>query len=124
MTIVARTPGTSLGGRDVLVAAFERHGFPRPHPVTAAFPRLPNNTQEELRDSVRAVGVIRPIIVFENMIIDGIERCAIAIEENIPWATLRKKNSRAKSKPSFNSSLLDNTWARAKGQWWLPGSRN
>ncbi len=91
MTIVARTPGTSLGGRDVLVTAFERHGFPPPHPITAAFPRLPNNTQEELRNSVRAVGVIRPIIVFENMIADGIERCAIAIKENITWATLRKE---------------------------------
>ena len=75
-----------------------QHGFPPLHPLKRAFPRLHLGTQEEIRASIRAKGVILPIILFENMIIDGRERCLVAIGDRIPWGTLPKKQFEGEKK--------------------------
>lgn len=53
------------------------------HPISSAFPDLRTDELRELRESVRTLGVLEPIMIFEGMILDGWQRYTVARELNV-----------------------------------------
>ena len=50
------------------------------HPLSAAFPAMPADQFEALRDSISDIGVQEPITVYEGMVLDGWHRYSAANE--------------------------------------------
>ncbi|OQA15660.1 MAG: hypothetical protein BWY63_02883 [Chloroflexi bacterium ADurb.Bin360] len=48
------------------------------HPLSAAFPAMPDEDFQALKDSIDAIGVQNPITLFEGMVIDGWHRYTAA----------------------------------------------
>ena len=47
------------------------------HPLSAAFPKMPDDEFESLKGSIKAIGIQHPIVIFEDMVLDGWHRyCA------------------------------------------------
>src|SRR5664279_5409155 len=50
------------------------------HPLSAAFPEMPDDEFQSLKDSVENIGIQNPIVLFEGMVIDGWHRYRAAKE--------------------------------------------
>jgi ParB-like chromosome segregation protein Spo0J len=50
------------------------------HPLSSAFPAMPDDQFESLKDSISNIGVQEPITVFEGMVLDGWHRFTAANE--------------------------------------------
>lgn len=50
------------------------------HPLSAAFPPMTTEEFQSLKDSIEAHGVLNPITIFEDMVIDGWHRYQAALE--------------------------------------------
>jgi hypothetical protein len=50
------------------------------HPLSAAFPAMPDDAYVELRDSIKVVGVLNPITLYQGMVLDGWHRYSAAQE--------------------------------------------
>lgn len=48
------------------------------HPISSAFPDLRAEDVRDLKDSIRTLGVLEPIAIFEGMILDGWQRYTVA----------------------------------------------
>jgi hypothetical protein len=53
------------------------------HPLSAAFPDMSPEEYSELLDSVKKIGILNPIVIFEDMIIDGWHRYKASVELDI-----------------------------------------
>lgn len=53
------------------------------HPLSAAFPDMSPEEYSELLDSVKKIGILNPIVMFEGMIIDGWHRYKASVELDI-----------------------------------------
>ena len=53
------------------------------HPLCAAFPDLSAEEFNELRDSIFGMGLVQPIIIYKNMILDGRHRFKVCLQEDI-----------------------------------------
>lgn len=53
------------------------------HPLSAAFPDMSREEYSELLDSVGKIGILNPIVIFEDMIIDGWHRYMASVELDI-----------------------------------------
>ena len=50
------------------------------HPLSAAFPAMPDEEFQALKDSIESIGVQNPIVLFEGMVLDGWHRYRAAKE--------------------------------------------
>lgn len=50
------------------------------HPLSAAFPAMPDEEFQALKDSIESIGVQNPIVLFEGMVLDGWHRYRAAQE--------------------------------------------
>ena len=50
------------------------------HPLSSAFPSMPDDDYEALRDSIESIGVQNPITLYEGMVLDGWHRYQAACE--------------------------------------------
>lgn len=55
----------------------------KPHPLCAAFPPMSDEEFQELKDSIENIGVQTPIVIFEDMVIDGWHRYTAANEVGV-----------------------------------------
>jgi ParB-like chromosome segregation protein Spo0J len=53
------------------------------HPLSSAFPAMTAQEYQDLRDSVEVNGVLNPITIFEDMVLDGWHRYKAANESNM-----------------------------------------
>jgi len=53
------------------------------HPLSAAFPNMTTDEFVDLLDSVREIGILNPIVLFEDKIIDGWHRYRASVELDI-----------------------------------------
>ncbi len=53
------------------------------HPLSAAFPDMSPEEYSELLDSVKKIGIQNPIVIFEDMILDGWHRYRASVELDI-----------------------------------------
>lgn len=53
------------------------------HPLSAAFPAMPADEFESLKDSITNIGVQNPITLFDGMVIDGWHRYNAALEVGV-----------------------------------------
>lgn len=58
------------------------------HPLSAAFPAMPDDQFEALRDSISDIGVQEPITVYEGMVLDGWHRYSAANELGMECPTV------------------------------------
>jgi ribosomal protein L29 len=58
------------------------------HPLSAAFPAMPTDEFEALKDSITDIGVQNPITLFEGMVIDGWHRYTAAQEVGVHCPTI------------------------------------
>ncbi|RZA06562.1 MAG: hypothetical protein EOP02_38195, partial [Proteobacteria bacterium] len=58
------------------------------HPLSAAFPAMPAEQFQALKDSIMDIGVQDPISVFEGMVIDGWHRYTAASELGMDCPTV------------------------------------
>ena len=54
------------------------------HELSKAFPPIPEDKVQEMRDSIEDIGVQVPIVIFEDKVIDGWHRYSIANELGMP----------------------------------------
>ena len=54
------------------------------HELSKAFPPIPEDKIQEMRDSIEDIGVQVPIVIFEDKVIDGWHRYTIATELGMP----------------------------------------
>lgn len=54
------------------------------HELSKAFPPIPEDKVQEMRDSIEDIGVQVPIVIFEDKVIDGWHRYTIATELGMP----------------------------------------
>ena len=50
------------------------------HPLSAAFPAMTDDEFQELRDSINIVGILNPITLLDDMVLDGWHRYTVALE--------------------------------------------
>ena len=62
----------------------------RQHPLSAAFPAMPETEFSRLKDSIENIGIQNPIVMFEQMVLDGWHRyrAATAIGSDCPSVEL------------------------------------
>lgn len=53
------------------------------HPLSAAFPPMSDEEFQDLKDSIESIGVQTPIVIFEDMVIDGWHRYTAANEVGV-----------------------------------------
>lgn len=104
-----------------------------PHEFCMAFPRIPEDEYEELRQSIVGSGLRQPIILFEGKILDGRHRHEICAAEDIepifeefngPGSAysyvidtnLRRRNLSPAQKIEVSEKLVEIMSARAKGR--------
>lgn len=106
------------------------------HPLSAAFPAMPADQFEALRDSISDIGVQEPITVYEGMVLDGWHRYSAANELGMecPTAELGEVDPQAfviaknKARRHITSSQIAAAvvavyqW-RSVGRNWEPGSQ-
>jgi hypothetical protein len=58
------------------------------HPLSSAFPAMPEEQFQALKDSITDIGVQEPITIFEGMVIDGWHRYTAALEAGVDCPTI------------------------------------
>ena len=63
-------------------------GIYEQHPLSAAFPAMSDEELQNLKDSIDVIGVQNPIVIYEDMIIDGWHRYKVAKELGLTCPTV------------------------------------
>ena len=90
----------------------------RIHPAAAAYPVIKAN-RDLLRDDIREKGILKPIILLDDQIADGVQRwgCAVELGMDCPAIELTTEDLRGINVVDFVKSLNEQTRRLTKGQY-------